>query len=43
MATAQAPGIPYLWDTVPIVEAANVRGVVNQYATGWDLSFTSLR
>jgi peptide/nickel transport system substrate-binding protein len=43
MATAQAPGIPFLWDTIPIVESANVRGVVNQYATSWDLSFTSLR
>jgi peptide/nickel transport system substrate-binding protein len=43
MATAQAPGIPFLWDTYPIVEAANVRGVVNQYTTGWDLTFTSLR
>jgi peptide/nickel transport system substrate-binding protein len=43
MATAQAPGIPFLWDTVPIVESANVRGVVNQYATSWDLSFSSLR
>ena len=43
MATAQAPGIPFLWDTVPTVEAADVRGVVNGYSTGWDLSFTSLR
>jgi peptide/nickel transport system substrate-binding protein len=43
MATEQAPGIPFLWDTVPTVEAADVRGVVNGYSTGWDLSFTSLR
>jgi peptide/nickel transport system substrate-binding protein len=43
MATAQAPGVPFLWDTIPIVESANVRGVVNQYATSWDLSFTSLK
>jgi peptide/nickel transport system substrate-binding protein len=43
MATEQAPGIPFLWDTVPIVEAADVRGVANAYTTGWDLSFTSLK
>ena len=41
--TAQAPGIPFLWDKLPTVESANVRGVVNQYATSWDLSFTSLK
>jgi peptide/nickel transport system substrate-binding protein len=43
MATEQAPGIPFLWDTVPTVEAADVRGVVNGYTTSWDLSFTSLK
>jgi peptide/nickel transport system substrate-binding protein len=43
MATEQAPGIPFLWDVVPTVEAADVRGVVNGYSTSWDLSFTSLK
>jgi len=43
MVTAQAPGIPYLWDKIPQVEAADVRGVVNQYSTSWDLDFTSLK
>jgi hypothetical protein len=43
MATEQAPGIPFLWDTVPTVEADDVRGVVNDYSTSWDLSFTSLK
>jgi peptide/nickel transport system substrate-binding protein len=43
MATEQAPGIPFLWDTVPTVEAADVRGVINGYSTSWDLSFTSLK
>jgi peptide/nickel transport system substrate-binding protein len=43
MITAQAPGIPFLWDKLPTVEASNVRGVVNEYATSWDLSFTSLK
>jgi peptide/nickel transport system substrate-binding protein len=43
MATALAPGIPFLWDKIPQVESANVRGVVNQYSTAWDLNFTSLK
>jgi peptide/nickel transport system substrate-binding protein len=43
MVTAQAPGIVYLWDKIPQVEAPNVRGVVNQYSTSWDLDFTSLK
>jgi peptide/nickel transport system substrate-binding protein len=43
MVTAQAPGIPFLWDKLPTVESANVRGVINQYSTSWDLSFTSLK
>ena len=40
---SRRPGIPFLWDTVPTVEAADVRGVVNGYSTSWDLSFTSLK
>jgi peptide/nickel transport system substrate-binding protein len=43
MATADAPGIPFLWDKIPTVESPNVRGVVNQYSTSWDLNFTSLK
>jgi peptide/nickel transport system substrate-binding protein len=43
MVTEKAPAIPFLWDKIPIVESANVRGVVNQYATVWDVSFTSLK
>ena len=35
--------IPYLWDKIPTVEAPDVRGVVNQYSTSWDLDFTSLK
>jgi peptide/nickel transport system substrate-binding protein len=42
-ATELAPGIPFLWDKTPTVEASNVRGVINEYATSWDLSFTSLK
>ncbi len=43
MVTEQAPAIPYLWDKIPTVEAPDVRGVVNQYSTSWDLDFTSLK
>jgi peptide/nickel transport system substrate-binding protein len=43
MVTAQAPGIPFLWDKLPTVESADVRGVINQYSTSWDVSFTSLK
>jgi len=43
MITAQAPGIVFLWDKIPTVESANVRGVINQYSTSWDLDFTSLK
>ncbi len=43
MVTEQAPAIPYLWDKIPQVEASDVRGVVNEYSTSWDLDFTSLK
>jgi len=43
MITEQAPAIPYLWDKIPTVEARDVRGVVNEYATSWDLTFSSLK
>ena len=41
--TAQAPAIPYLWDKIPTVASADVRGVTNPYSTCWDLNFTSLK
>jgi hypothetical protein len=43
MVTEQAPAIPYLWDKIPTVVSPDVRGVVNEYATSWDLNFTSLK
>jgi peptide/nickel transport system substrate-binding protein len=43
MITAQAPGVPFLWDKIPTVQSSDVRGVVNQYSTSWDLDFTSLK
>jgi hypothetical protein len=32
-----------MWDNVPVVASANVRGVQNPVLGGWDLNFTSLR
>lgn len=43
LVTEQAPAIPFIWDKVPTVQSADVRGVVNQYSTSWDLNFTSLK
>jgi hypothetical protein len=43
MVTEQAPAIPFIWDKVPTVESPNVRGVVDEYSTSWDLNFTSLK
>jgi peptide/nickel transport system substrate-binding protein len=40
---AQAPAIPYLWDTQPGVSSKNVNLVINQFNTTVDLSFTSLK
>ena len=41
--TALAPGIPWLWDTQPMLQSANVNGVVNQANAAWDLTFTSIK
>jgi peptide/nickel transport system substrate-binding protein len=43
LVTEQAPAIPFIWDKVPTVESSDVRGVVNEYSTSWDLNFTSLK
>jgi peptide/nickel transport system substrate-binding protein len=43
MVTEQAPAVPWLWDRIPTVESADVRGVANEYLTSWDLNFTSLK
>jgi peptide/nickel transport system substrate-binding protein len=40
---AQAPAIPYLWDTQPNTRSANVNAVANLFNGTWDLSFTSLK
>jgi peptide/nickel transport system substrate-binding protein len=38
---AQAPAIPYLWDTQPGVNSKNVNLVINRFNATVDLSFTS--
>jgi hypothetical protein len=38
-----APTVPYMWDFVPALASAEVRGVQNLAIGGWDLNFTSLR
>jgi peptide/nickel transport system substrate-binding protein len=41
--TAQAPGIPYVWDYENMLVSRNVRLVQNKYSTTVDLAHTSLR
>jgi peptide/nickel transport system substrate-binding protein len=43
LVTAQAAAIPWAWDTVPLVESANVRGVVDRANSNWALAWTSLK
>jgi peptide/nickel transport system substrate-binding protein len=40
--TAQAPAIPWVWDAEANVQSKDVAGVMNDFNTVWDLSFTSL-
>jgi peptide/nickel transport system substrate-binding protein len=42
MITETAAGIPWLWDTQPMLRSADVNGVVSQANAAWDLAFTSL-
>ena len=42
MIVAQAPGIPYVWDKQASVRSKDVNGVITQFNSVWDLSFTSL-
>jgi peptide/nickel transport system substrate-binding protein len=43
MVTADAPGVPWLWDTQPQLQASNVNGVINKANATWDFSFTSIK
>ena len=41
--TETAASIPWLWDTQPMLQAADINGVVNQANAAWDLTFTSIK
>ena len=41
--TAEAPGVPWLWDKWPNIRSKNVQGVVNLWNTSWDLTWSSLK
>jgi peptide/nickel transport system substrate-binding protein len=43
MVTADAPGVPWLWDTQPNLQSSDVNGVINKANASWDFSFTSLK
>jgi peptide/nickel transport system substrate-binding protein len=43
MVTEQAPAIPWIWDNQPLIQSANVNGVVAENNSQWDLSWTSLK
>jgi peptide/nickel transport system substrate-binding protein len=42
MIVAQAPAIPYVWDKQANVRSKDVNGVITEFNSVWDLSFTSL-
>ena len=41
--TAQAPGVPFLWDTATLIWSKDVNGIVNEYSSTVDFAFTSLK
>jgi peptide/nickel transport system substrate-binding protein len=43
MVTALAPAAPYVWDNQANVRSKDVNGVINQFNSVWDLTFTSLK
>jgi len=43
MVTEKAAGIPWLWDTQPMLHSKDVVGVVNEANAAWDLTFTSVQ
>ena len=43
MVVEQAPAVPWFWDKQPLVNSKDVRAVVNEYNTSWDLAFSSLK
>ena len=43
MVVALAPAAPYVWDNQANVRSGDVNGVINQFNSVWDLSFTSIK
>ena len=43
MVVALAPAAPYVWDNQANVRSSDVNGVINQFNSVWDLTFTSLK
>jgi peptide/nickel transport system substrate-binding protein len=43
LVTAQAPGVPWLWDKWPLIQSKNVHGVANGLDYSWDFAWTSLK
>jgi peptide/nickel transport system substrate-binding protein len=41
--TELAPAVPWVWDKDPLIQSADVNGVVSKANGEWDLSFTSLK
>jgi peptide/nickel transport system substrate-binding protein len=41
--TAQAPGVPWLWDRTAGISSKNVNAVLNKFNASWDLTYTSLK
>ena len=42
MIVAQAPAVPYVWDKQANVRSDDVKGVISEFTSVWDLSHTSL-
>jgi peptide/nickel transport system substrate-binding protein len=43
LVSEQAPAVPWLWEYYPVIQSADVAGVVNLQNASWDLAFTSLK
>jgi hypothetical protein len=40
---ADAPAVPWLWDTEDLLASADVEAAPNPYSKTWDLSFSGRR
>jgi peptide/nickel transport system substrate-binding protein len=43
LVSEQAPAVPWMWEHFPLVQSANVAGVVNLNNSSWDINYTSLK